>query len=206
MPTYDFGAYDNTTKSLLGIKTFTAADLDAAQADADDDADFVALGVGTTATARMVKEYSGAQTTALDQAKDSSLATINTSLGTVNTSVGTVNTSVGTTNTKLTSLLGGITATEVATGTADVEGVAPTANLRLFGYSVRENAGSPDVAKVILRKGDSIGDPALAFINLAASGEKSMWFGEKGILCPDGIFVERASGESHLVLYHATIS
>ena len=204
--TQDFGAYDNTTGKLLGIKTFTADDDAAVQDLADNDPTFTALGVGTTATARMVKEYSDEQTTALDQAKDSTLTTVNTSIGTVNTSVGTVNTSVGTTNTKLTSLLGGITATEVDSDTADEQGVAATANLRLFGYSVRENASSPDVAKVVLRHGTTDADDALAFINLAASQEKTVWFGEKGILCPDGIFVDRVSGESHLVLYHATIS
>ena len=85
----------------------------------------------------------------------------------------------------------------VATGTADVQGY--TGSTTLMGYSVRESAGTPAAATVVLRNGTSTAAPAVAIVELAANGS------ETGVLpaldCPDGVFVDRVAGETELVLY-----
>lgn len=91
--------------------------------------------------------------------------------------------------------------TEVASGTIDEAGIAATANLRLMGFSVRENASTADVAETVIRHGALVGSPALAFVSLGADQSDSRWFGPDGIACAGGIFIERISGESHVVLY-----
>ena len=96
------------------------------------------------------------------------------------------------------------TATPIATGTADVQGFAATAGLRLMGYSVRESAGSAAVAALNLRHGTTATDPLLAVSELAANGADNAWFGPQGINCPNGIFVDRVAGETELVLYTTT--
>jgi hypothetical protein len=93
-----------------------------------------------------------------------------------------------------------LTATEVASATTDVSGVAAAAGLSWMGYSIRENASSPDTAEVVIRHGDAVNDPALAFISLGGDQSDTKLFDDP-IPCADGIFVERVSGETHLVLY-----
>lgn len=91
--------------------------------------------------------------------------------------------------------------TEVTSGTSDAQGVAATANLRLIGFSCRENAGSPAAAEFILRHGTADTAPAIAFVKLAASGSVTQWLGFGGIGCPNGIFVDRVSGTTHISLW-----
>lgn len=98
------------------------------------------------------------------------------------------------------------TATAVATGTADAQGVAAATGLRLLGYSVRESAGTPAVAAVTLRNGEADTAAIIAVDELAANEGKQRWFGPNGVACPLGIFVERVSGESEIVIYHTTIT
>lgn len=90
----------------------------------------------------------------------------------------------------------------VASGTGDVAPVSGTAyNRRLKGFSVAETAGTAAAAEVIIRHGDDDADPQLvAPINLEANGFGVFWFHE-GIPCPNGIFIDRVSGETTLVLY-----
>jgi hypothetical protein len=96
------------------------------------------------------------------------------------------------------------TATPVDSGTTDVQGVAAATGLRLTGFSVGETAGA--TAVVTLRNGDANGDPAVAHISLAANGAQIVIFPDGGIPCPDGVWVDRESGTTELVLYTKTIS
>lgn len=93
------------------------------------------------------------------------------------------------------------TATPVATGTDDVQGVAAAAGLRLMGYSVRESAGTPAAAAFNLRNGDGNSDPLLVVGEMASNGTDLRWLGPQGIACPAGVWVERVTGETELVLY-----
>lgn len=93
------------------------------------------------------------------------------------------------------------TATPVASGTGDAQGVEAADGLRLMGYSVRESAGSAAVADFNLRHGGANDDPLLVVGELAANGSDVRWFGPQGLACPDGVWVERVSGETELVLY-----
>lgn len=90
-------------------------------------------------------------------------------------------------------------------GIADAALVAATANLRLLGYTIRESAGSPAAAAVNLRNGDADTDPLLAAETFAASGSEHRWFGPNGISCADGVFLERVSGNTTVVVYTAVI-
>lgn len=94
-----------------------------------------------------------------------------------------------------------ITATVVTSGTADAQGVAAATNLRLVGYSITENAGSPAVARLVLRNGTTTGGAEMFDVQIAASSSTVQWFGVTGPRCPLGIFVDRVSGTTKLTLY-----
>lgn len=94
-----------------------------------------------------------------------------------------------------------MTPVEIASSTIDEAGVAATPGLRLMGFSIRENASQSDVAEVVLRRGDGVNDPALAFISLGGDQSDTREFLPDGIECADGIYIERVSGETHIVLY-----
>ena len=85
----------------------------------------------------------------------------------------------------------------VASGTADVQGVATPCVL--LGICVRENAGTPAAAGVILRDGTSATDPIRVPIKLAANG--CIIGGLPAVTFATGIFVDRESGTTELVLY-----
>lgn len=109
--------------------------------------------------------------------------------------------------TTLTGIHAPAAANVVAAGIADVQGVAATANLRLVGYSVRESAATPAAASVSLRHGTLATDPLLLpTVVLAAGGRLEHWFGPDGIACPGGIFVDRATGNTELVLYTKAVA
>ena len=91
----------------------------------------------------------------------------------------------------------------VTSGTGDVQAVAAADagwTLKLCGFSVSEDAGS--TAEVVIRDGTSNSDtPAVAPINCAASGFGMWGISNQGIPCPDGIYVDRVSGTTTVVLY-----
>lgn len=90
----------------------------------------------------------------------------------------------------------------VAAGTGDNAIVAARLGLRLMGLSVAETASSAAVASVDIRHGDSATDPILVpVMNCEADGFDTFWFGHHGIDCPDGIFINRVTGNTTLVLY-----
>jgi hypothetical protein len=91
------------------------------------------------------------------------------------------------------------TPTEVAADTADVQGLTALAQRRLMGFSLRDTAGG--VASVLLKHGTGTGDPLIGAASVPANSAHQQWFGPNGIAVPDGVFVDRTAGTSHLVLY-----
>lgn len=91
----------------------------------------------------------------------------------------------------------------LASGTGNAAAVAPTTGLRLLGFSITESAGSPAVAQVSIQEGTSANIAnEIAGVNLAASGSAQTWYGEHGIPCPGGIYLNRVSGTTRAVIYY----
>jgi hypothetical protein len=65
-------------------------------------------------------------------------------------------------------------------------------NLRFFGYSFRESGGV--AAQFRIRNGSAAAGVIVRNIVLAANQEQHEWFGPNGILCENGISVERVAG------------
>jgi hypothetical protein len=96
-------------------------------------------------------------------------------------------------------LIDNFTTTVVAAATGDEAGVAANTTLRLMGYSIKETAGA--VATLSLLNGASSGGTAVAHVNLAAAGSIQQWFGPQGIPCPAGVWIERLTGTTAVILY-----
>jgi hypothetical protein len=94
-------------------------------------------------------------------------------------------------------IVGNYTYTTIAAGTGDEAGIAAAAGLRLMGYSVRETAGS--AATLNLCHGTD-GTTVMAPINLASAGSDAQWFGPQGLPCDSGVWVERLTGTSQVIL------
>jgi hypothetical protein len=88
-------------------------------------------------------------------------------------------------------------AAALASGTADAQ--AFTGQCTLYGYAVRENAGTPAAASLVLRNGTTVTDPPVAFISLAAGGSQVVTL--PAVDCTNGVFADRLSGTTELVLY-----
>jgi len=91
-----------------------------------------------------------------------------------------------------------ITYTTISTGTGDEAGMAATQRLRLLGVFVRETAAA--VATLNIEHGTANSSPIMVPFNLAASATSSHWFGFPGLPCPDGIWIERLTGTTQVVL------
>ena len=93
------------------------------------------------------------------------------------------------------------TLTEVDSGTGDVQGIAAADNLRLVGYSITEDAGTPAAAELSLRHGTLATDPEIFGITLTAdqSVREGLW--KDGIGVPNGVFIDRVSGTTKLTLF-----
>jgi hypothetical protein len=88
----------------------------------------------------------------------------------------------------------------VVTGVADAQ--LDTAGFgRLMGYSVMESATSAAVATLALRQGTTATGAPLAFIELAANGSSTVWFGPQGIQYSGGLFLDRIAGECTVVVW-----
>lgn len=70
----------------------------------------------------------------------------------------------------------------------------------LYGWSIRENAGTPAAAEALLRSGSAVG-PIVGVIDLAANGSTTVWFGPQGLRVPDGIFVDAIAGSLEGAIY-----
>lgn len=76
-----------------------------------------------------------------------------------------------------------------------------TGSVTIYGYSARESAGTPAVASLVLRNGTSAAGAPIAFITLAAGGSQIVSL--PGIDCPAGVFADRLTGTSEVVLFVA---
>jgi hypothetical protein len=83
----------------------------------------------------------------------------------------------------------------VASGTADSAQSAGT----LVGLYVRESAGTPAAAEVVIRNGTTATDPIVYRRELATNENHVVSL--PGVDCSAGIFVDRVAGETELVLY-----
>jgi hypothetical protein len=89
----------------------------------------------------------------------------------------------------------------LAAGSSSAAAVAPTARLRLIGFSAVETAGA--TAKLSIQEGAGASLPQeMAGINLASGGSVQEWFGDHGLPCPGGIFVNRIEGASRVVIFY----
>lgn len=95
-------------------------------------------------------------------------------------------------------IAGPFTFTTLAAATADEAGVAATTGLRLMGYSIRE--GAAGAATTNIEHGTANSSPVLAAETLAASTGAVRWFGPQGLPCPNGIWVERVTGNTAVFL------
>lgn len=90
-------------------------------------------------------------------------------------------------------------ATQIATGTANVQGLAAQGGRRLMGYHVRETAGATAACR--LYHGTDATGEELAAESLAANGRERQWFGPDGIAVPKGVYIERPSGSTKVTLF-----
>lgn len=96
------------------------------------------------------------------------------------------------------------TATAVVVDTEDAQALTALAGRRLVGFSVTEFAGSPDAATIVLRHGTEDTDDPIAWVTLAASENRTIVIGDRGIAVDAGVFVELVDGEVALSLWHTT--
>jgi hypothetical protein len=95
----------------------------------------------------------------------------------------------------------------VASGTSDVQVIPPRnpsdlLGYVLWGYSSSETAGTADVAEAVIRHGVSSSAPILvAPINFAADGHGYPTFFPFPLPVPDGLFLDRVSGDTTFVFY-----
>lgn len=101
-------------------------------------------------------------------------------------------------------LIDRMTTTVIASASGDEAGVAAATGLRLMGYSIKEMAAG--VATLSLLNGASSGGTALVHVNLAAAGSTVQWFGPQGIPADSGIWVERLTGSTAVILYSKIVT
>lgn len=85
--------------------------------------------------------------------------------------------------------------------TTSLAAVVPTANLRLIAVSVIETAGSTAAVSVQEGAGTDLTKEVLA-LSLSANEAKVLPFGEHGVPCPAGIWVNRLSGTTRVVVHY----
>ena len=92
----------------------------------------------------------------------------------------------------------GALVTVAAAQTVDFDLAAAATNLRVFGFTVRESAGTPAVATVAFRHDVAAGGctgNAFAIVELAANTSQTFSFGDRGIAAPSGLCVDVLAGE-----------
>jgi hypothetical protein len=85
--------------------------------------------------------------------------------------------------------------------TTSLAAVAPTANLRLIAVSVIETAGSTAGVSVQEGAGTDLTKEVLA-VSLSANEAKVLPVGEHGVPCPTGIWINRLSGTTRVVVHY----
>lgn len=93
------------------------------------------------------------------------------------------------------------TATPIAAGAGSVQALAAAAGLKLVGYAVLETAAATAAIQLHHGTDATSGSPLLDVkASLAASGVLRVTF-PSPIACAAGIYLERVSGATQLVLY-----
>jgi hypothetical protein len=91
---------------------------------------------------------------------------------------------------------------EVKSGTGSCLAHKPDPMLILHGFSASETAGSASTAEIVVRRGtNSTGTMICPPINFASDGFGYPTFFPQPIPCYEGIFIDRVSGETTIVLY-----
>lgn len=86
-----------------------------------------------------------------------------------------------------------------STGTGDVQAVNRGAVV--VGVNVVEVATTPAAAEVVIRDGTDATGAEIVRFKLAAEGTVTAWYGDLGVLCTTGVFVDRVSGETRVTVY-----
>lgn len=90
--------------------------------------------------------------------------------------------------------------TSVTSGTGDVQVIAATPGLTLYGFSLTESAASAAAAEVSVRHGTAATDPELFGVTLGADQSTSdMW--QKGVSIPNGLFLDRITGTTKFTAF-----
>lgn len=87
-----------------------------------------------------------------------------------------------------------------SSGTTDVS-ISTSSVTRLMGWCVSESATTAAAAEVILRAGSDANGQPVAVIPLGSDGNNTQWLGPQGIVCNGGLFLDRVTGTSTVVLY-----
>lgn len=81
---------------------------------------------------------------------------------------------------------------------ARAQGGTTPAGATLLGWSVKENAATPAPASVRITSGSQ----TIAYISLAASEAKSMWYGPQGIKTGDSFGYALDSGSASVIFHY----
>ena len=90
---------------------------------------------------------------------------------------------------------------------ADTTSQAAATNLRLQGWTIRESAGTPAVATVVLRHdadGACDGTGVFAYIELAANGSDQQSYGDKGLAAASGVCADVLAGTVDVNIFTTT--
>lgn len=106
--------------------------------------------------------------------------------------------------------LGGMIAASVDVNSgiaADVEpAVAAQTGLALCGFSYRESAGTPAVAAFNIVNGATVaGGTHVAVAEVAANGSDTIWLGDSGVDCANGISIDIVAGTVDVILYYKVL-
>lgn len=99
--------------------------------------------------------------------------------------------------------------TEFTLQTADFDVEAATTNLRLLGWSVREDAATAAVATIVIRHGvlaagSCTATGVFAYVELAPNQSVSMSYGDRGRAAASGVCLDILSGSVSFVAHFVT--
>jgi hypothetical protein len=87
---------------------------------------------------------------------------------------------------------------------ANGQAVAAVAGLRLLGFAAKETTGSAN-ALIFLRWGTSTSGYPLTIVSLGPNESAREWYGPDGINATAGIYLERSSGSTQVVVYSKVV-
>ena len=95
---------------------------------------------------------------------------------------------------------------DVNTGVgADVDAaVAAAPGLRLCGFSAKETAAAAATFVIVNGATGAAGTPVVN-VNLAASASQTVWFGDGGISCANGISIDWLTGAVNIALFYKVV-